>query len=142
MVGRAFKKGLQVVYGYFRYFLISIKTEEIFTIAGLWERWSPPQGDDIYSFTLITQEPNSFMKNIHNRMPAILLDKEQEKNWLDDDIPPEDLLDMLQPPPDEIMEAYTVPKRVGNVRENDAGLIERYHYKELEGNPSTEQELF
>lgn len=111
---------------------IKVKTEEIFTIAGLWERWSPPEGgDDVYTFTLITQSPNKFMSKIHDRMPAIL-SREQESMWLDQDIPPEDLLQMLQPPPDEIMEAYTVPRRVGNVRNNDAELIQPYDYAELE----------
>lgn len=110
---------------------IGVKNEEIFTIAGLWERWTPPEGEDIFSFTLITQEPNEFLRRIHDRMPAIL-SREQEKLWLEEDIPAEDLVDMLEPPPDELMTAYTVARRVGNVRENDPGLIEPFHFAELE----------
>ncbi len=109
---------------------IGIRGEEIFTIAGLWERWNAPDGNAIYSFTLITQDPNEIMAKIHNRMPAILT-REQEKLWLDDDIPATDLLDMLTPPPDEEIVAYTVPKRVGNVRNNDEGLLEEEIYSEL-----------
>ncbi len=112
---------------------IGIKDEAIFTIAGLWERWKSPQGEDIFSFTLITQEPNEFMSKIHNRMPAILR-REQEKLWLDDTIPAQDLLKMLSPPEDEKMEAYTVGRRVGNVRENDEGLLDEVVYPELEEN--------
>jgi putative SOS response-associated peptidase YedK len=111
-------------------FRIGIKDEEIFCIAGLWERWNNPEGGEIYSFTLITQEPNEFMSKIHNRMPAIL-DRDQEKYWLDDDIPVEDLINSLNPPPDENMIAYTVDARVGNVRNNDAELIKKVVYPEL-----------
>jgi putative SOS response-associated peptidase YedK len=111
-------------------FRIGIKGEEIFTIAGLWERWKSPAGEEIYSFTLITQEPNEYMAQIHNRMPAIL-DREQEKYWLDNDIPVEDLLASITPPPNEKMKAYTVDRRVGNVRNNDGDLLKEVIYPEL-----------
>jgi putative SOS response-associated peptidase YedK len=96
---------------------------EIFSVAGLWERWKSPEHEDIYSFTLITQEPNELMADIHNRMPAILR-PDQERDWLDMNIPSEDAIQMLQPYPSELMNAYPVSKRVGNVRENDEELIQ------------------
>ena len=96
---------------------------EIFSVAGLWERWKSPEHEDIYSFTLITQEPNELMADIHNRMPAILR-PDQERDWLDMNIPSEDAIQMLQPYPSELMNAYPVAKRVGNVRENDEELIQ------------------
>ena len=111
-------------------FRIITKNTEIFTIAGLWERWRDPKGDDVYTFTLITQEPNEIVKKIHNRMPAILL-PEQEKLWLDEEIPTQELLEMIKPYPEELMEAYTVSTKVNNVRENDPSLIERKDYPEL-----------
>ncbi len=95
---------------------------DIFSVAGLWERWKSPEGQDIYSFTLITQEPNELMTDIHNRMPAILL-PDQERDWLDMTIPAEEAIQMLEPYPSELMKAYRVSKRVGNVRENDKELI-------------------
>ncbi len=95
---------------------------DIFSVAGLWERWKSPEGQDIYSFTLITQEPNELMTDIHNRMPAILL-PDQERDWLDMTIPAEEAIQMLEPYPSALMKAYRVSKRVGNVRENDKELI-------------------
>jgi len=96
---------------------------EIFSVAGLWERWQSPEGQDIYSFTLITQEPNELMTDIHNRMPAILL-PEQERDWLDMTISAEEAIQMIEPYPSDLMKAYPVSKRVGNVRENDATLLD------------------
>ena len=101
---------------------ITTTNREVFCVAGLWERWSSPEGTDIHSFTLITQEPNELMQDIHNRMPAILL-PEQERDWLDMSIPSEEAIQLLEPYPSDLMKAYPVSKRVGNVRENDEELI-------------------
>jgi len=104
------------------YRIVTTNTE-VFSVAGLWERWSPKDGEDIYSFTLITREPNELMADIHNRMPAIL-SPEQERDWLNMDIPSTDALALLEAYPSDLMKAYPVSSRVGNVRENDAALLD------------------
>ena len=101
---------------------IVTKDKEIFTVAGLWDKWTNENGDDIYSFTLLTQAPNETIAEIHDRMPAILT-KEQEDLWLSDDLSPQQLVDMLEPYPDDQIEAYLVSKAVNNVRNNNADLI-------------------
>ena len=103
--------------------------QEIFTIAGLWEKWKDPEGGEIYTFTLITQPSNGVLKNIHDRMPAILL-PEQEKLWLDAEIPAVELLNEIAPYPDEMINAYTVSTRVNKVSENDKDLIKEVQYPE------------
>jgi len=105
---------------------IQTTDQEIFSMAGIWERWKNPQdGQLIFSFSVITQGPNELMEDIHNRMPAILR-AEQETLWLADDLSPKDLVEMIEPYPSEHMKAYPVSMRVGNVRNNDAGLIEEH----------------
>ncbi len=102
---------------------IQTTDQEIFTIAGLWEKWKAPDGEYVFTFTLITQDPNQKLKHIHDRMPAIL-NREQEDLWLSNEIPPGDLIQMIRPYPDELITFYPVSTRVNNVRENDATLIE------------------
>ncbi len=102
---------------------IKMKEQEIFCVAGMWEKWSSPEGEEIHTFTMITQPPNEMMEEIHNRMPAILY-PEQEKLWLESDVPVEDLYNLITPPDSADMIAYEVSSRVGNVRNNDAQLIE------------------
>jgi len=58
-------------------------------------------------------------------MPAILM-PEQEKRWLDMDVPPKDALQLIAPYPDDLLRAYKVDKRVGKVSENDAKLLEEW----------------
>jgi len=109
---------------------IITKDQEIFTMAGLWERWNAPDGQMVLSFSVITQEPNNLMADIHDRMPAILT-KDQEELWLSDDVSPIELVEMIQPYDDQLMEAYPVSKKVGNVRNNSADLIEKDDSEQL-----------
>ena len=57
---------------------------------------------------------------IHNRMPVILGEDGHDR-WLDLDADP---AEVLKPCPSGWLESYRVDKRVGNVRNNDSGLIE------------------
>ncbi|MBT8232384.1 MAG: SOS response-associated peptidase [Saprospiraceae bacterium] len=105
-------------------FRIQKKDGSLFSYAGLWSKWISPQGETIYSFTVITQPPNKLVEDIHDRMPAILTE-EQEELWLSEDLSPEDLVGMIAPYPDELLIAYPVSDKVNNVRNNDKSLLER-----------------
>lgn len=102
---------------------IHLKKQGIMTLAGLYDQWRSPEGQMIYSFTIITTEPNALMANIHDRMPVIL-DKVAAAQWLQHDLPQVQALNMLRPFDADSMLAYPVSKAVGNVRNNDPSLIE------------------
>ncbi|KAA8750118.1 SOS response-associated peptidase [Paenibacillus sp. UASWS1643] len=102
---------------------ILMKDDRIFSLAGLYDTWTDPDGNKLSTCTIITTEPNSLMEDIHNRMPVILR-PEDEAEWLgkdNDDV--ESLLGMLKPYRASEMRAYEVPKEVGNVRNNSEDLI-------------------
>ncbi len=101
-------------------YLIRLKGGGLFAFAGLWSTWRSPEGEDITSYTIMTTEPNALLATIHNRMPVILARDDHER-WLANE---RDSADLLRPYPANDMEAYPVDKRVGNVRNNDAALIE------------------
>ena len=85
-----------------------LKSKEPFAFAGLWDEWRQPDGDKLLSFTIITTGPNELMKPIHNRMPVILRQKD-ENIWLDPEITDFDqLVPILRPYPSDLMEAYEV----------------------------------
>ncbi len=117
-------------------FRIVLKDNGIFSVAGIWEKWKSSEGEEVFSFSVITQPPNKLMETIHDRMPAILL-PEQEQLWLDADISAEEALQLVAPFPDELLKAYTVSKRVNKVSENEASLIEEFHFDD-----STQGSLF
>jgi putative SOS response-associated peptidase YedK len=85
-----------------------LKSREPFAFAGLWDEWKQPDGDKLFSFTIITTGPNELMKPIHNRMPAILRQTD-ENMWLDPELMDFDkLTPLLRPYPTDLMEAYEV----------------------------------
>jgi len=92
-------------------------------LAGLWENWQSPAGEWVRRFAIITT-PNELCGEIHNRMPVILK-PETWTAWLGEeaaDVPR--LKSLLTPYPADEMTAWPVSGRVGNVRNNDASLIE------------------
>jgi putative SOS response-associated peptidase YedK len=82
-------------------------------------------GETVKTFAIITGEPNALCAPIHNRMPVIL-DAADWQTWLGE-VPatPDELQALLRPYPVERMEAHMIGPRIGNVKNDDAALIER-----------------
>ncbi|WP_028987203.1 SOS response-associated peptidase [Thermicanus aegyptius] len=59
-----------------------LPSREPFAMAGLWDRWQAPSGEEIFSCTIITREAAEEIRPIHDRMPLIL-PKGEEETWLD-----------------------------------------------------------
>ncbi len=97
-----------------------------YAFAGLWESWRPKEPADtppLETFTILTTDSNELMEPVHNRMPVILEPKDYDR-WLDPGDPARPPIDLLRPYPAERMRAWPVDDRVGNVRNNDADLLE------------------
>lgn len=102
---------------------IQLEEDEIFTMAGLWDKWESGDGKEIISCTIITTEANDFMRPIHHRMPVILT-REAEDIWLDRRVTEADKLKPLLVPYDGSMTAYEVPAAVNSPKNDDASVIE------------------
>jgi putative SOS response-associated peptidase YedK len=103
---------------------IGIPNFEVFLIAGLWEEWKSPDGEQILSFTLITQKPIDQIAHIHDRMPALIMPGE-EHTWLDLSIAPQEALDSIRPLAASEIDYHEVSSKVGNVRNNTPDLIQK-----------------
>ena len=99
---------------------IHLKSKEPFAFAGLWDFWRNVElGEVLHTFTIITTEPNTLLRPIHNRMPVIY-DEPMGRQWLEhqygDRAMP--LAEVLRPWPSELMEVRDVSTLV-NSPEND-----------------------
>jgi len=102
-------------------FLIRLRDGGPFAFAGLWERWTGPEGEPLESCTLLTTQPNALVAPIHNRMPVIL-DPSDYDAWLDPELQdPAALRPLLRAFPAERMTAHPVSQRVNNPRVDDPG---------------------
>src|SRR5690625_3001151 len=59
---------------------IQIKNRELFAFAGLWDKWKQ-DGKTLFTCTILTKDANTFMQDIHHRMP-IILPKSKQEEWI------------------------------------------------------------
>jgi putative SOS response-associated peptidase YedK len=105
-------------------YAIALANRGIMALAGLWENWRSSAGEWVRSFAIITTKPNELCAELHNRIPVVLAPETLAglaRGGADD---PAKLKALLAPYPSEAMTCWPVSARVGNVKNNDASLIE------------------
>lgn len=104
---------------------IALSDGEPMALAGLWERWTSPEGAPLDSCCIIVTAANDLMRPIHDRMPVILASEHWER-WLDPDLKdPLSLLAVLTPFPAEAMTAWPVGTGVNSPRNDRPECVER-----------------
>jgi putative SOS response-associated peptidase YedK len=87
-----------------------------FGFAGLWEPWAPPDTGVVGSCTVLTTTPNDLVREVHDRMPVMLL-PETFSAWLDPTVTEaDDLAPLLAPLPADRMSVREVGRAVNDVR--------------------------
>lgn len=84
--------------------------------AALWERWESGE-QELESCTMITTEANSFMQQLHTRMPVII-EANQQQLWLE-----HGPAELLRPAAEDVLQAWPVSRAVGNVRNEGPELL-------------------
>ena len=102
-------------------FRITRKDGSAFAMAGIWDKWISPEGEEIRSFSILTTRPDSLMEKIHDRMPVIL-DRESEKRWIGN-AAPESLLELLKPCDSSGLIAYPVSQLVNSPRNDSPNIL-------------------
>jgi putative SOS response-associated peptidase YedK len=102
---------------------IKMKNNELFAMAGLWESWKSPSGELVHTCTILTTAPNDLMSTIHDRMPVILKQAD-EQSWLNPEVKTiDELKPFLIPLENGLLEAYEVSDKVNSPKNNDSDLI-------------------
>jgi putative SOS response-associated peptidase YedK len=92
---------------------IALTTEEPFAFAGIWSTIHTADGIEQQTFAIITTTPNDLMESIHDRMPVILQERDEE-DWLNPQLSLEDATALLLPFPAELMTAYRVTPKINS----------------------------
>jgi putative SOS response-associated peptidase YedK len=107
---------------------ILLKNGELMMMAGVWDEWK--KGDTVKrTFSIITTTPNREIAALHDRMPVILTTPKAQQRWLSD-LPIEETLAMLKPPPDDILHLYRVSEKL-----NKAGYDGEDLHREVAEDP-------
>lgn len=89
---------------------------ELMAFAGLWDRWTSPQGIPMHTFTIITVTASKNLRDLHHRMPVIL-EREAESVWLNPEVTdPTELGQLFHSSLSEQLEAYPVSTVVNSAR--------------------------
>ncbi len=102
---------------------IYLTGNRLFAFAGLWDQWRTADGEVLRTCSIITMPAGSFMKPIHDRMPAIL-PLANEFRWLnpaESDLP--NLLALLVPPDENDFACHPVSAMVNSARHDREGCI-------------------
>ena len=101
-----------------------VKKQKYFSFAGLYTDWRhPTSGQEIKTYAIITTSPNELLEKVHNRMPVILKEKDEDA-WLNPDLVEiENIKEFLYPYPAQDMEKIAISKRVNNPFNNDPDII-------------------
>jgi putative SOS response-associated peptidase YedK len=95
-------------------YLVRMKDRSYLAMAGLYDRWESPEGEEVKSFTILTTSPNKLVGAIHDRMPVVLRTKDEEV-WLADGTLSRELYKkLIRPHPSRGMEAYRVSTLVNS----------------------------
>jgi len=105
-------------------FFIYLKGKKLFGFAGLYNKLIDAEGKPLYTFAILTCPPNTVVKKVHHRMPAILEEKD-ENSWLDPENKDfEKLYKLIKSYPSSQMKLHPVSKRVNNPSNDDSKLIQ------------------
>jgi putative SOS response-associated peptidase YedK len=99
-----------------------MNNKDLFAFAGLWEEFEDTDGNEIQTFMVFTQESNSLVAQVQDRMPVIL-SKENEKLWLDPNADDQSLVTMLTAFPATAMNHYSVSPGISDIKVDLASLI-------------------
>ena len=96
----------------------------LFALAGLWEHWQGPNGEEIDSCAILTTVPNELMRPLHDRMPVIV-PAADHRRWLDPGCQDAAAVaPLLAPLPAELMVVRPVGTYVNNPRNDGPRCID------------------
>jgi putative SOS response-associated peptidase YedK len=100
------------------------KDHEVFTFAGIWDTWADnTTGELVHSFSVITAGANEVTAKIGHHRSPVILDKPDEKKWLDDSLPLHEVLSLLKPYQGSDFKADPVSIRVKDPKNKGRDLL-------------------
>lgn len=96
-------------------FLIRRRDGNPMALAGVWETWTGPDGEEQDTACILTTDANGLMAGIHDRMPVIL-EPEDFDLWLDNDETDfKDAAALMRPAGNDVLEAFEISPLVNKV---------------------------
>ena len=105
------------------YFIYSTNNK-IMAFGGLYSAWINQSNETIYTFTIITTEPNNTLSKIHHRMPLILNEGDDIK-WINNSNNYESVKDLIKSFDDYKIDMYEISTLVNSVKNDNSEIQSR-----------------
>jgi putative SOS response-associated peptidase YedK len=93
-------------------------------MAGLWENWIGPNGEEVETACVLTTAANGTMAAVHDRMPVIL-EREMFETWLSPDETESDAaVALMRPAPNDLLDLCEIGPAVNKVANDGAWIQE------------------
>lgn len=99
----------------------TVRDQEVFSLAGVWEEFEDEGGELVHTFTMMTTPANQLVATIMERMPVIL-NKEEEEIWLSSSRETA-IFDTLKTYPAAKMDLYTVSAGIADPKNDFPSII-------------------
>ena len=107
-----------------RPYFVRRKDRKPLALAGLWETWIGPNGEEMESAAIVVTGANRTLAAIHDRMPVIV-PPEAFELWLDcANVDAQTAAALIAPAPDGLLEAYEISPAINRAANDGATLIE------------------
>ncbi len=100
----------------------SLRDKSVFSMAGLWEEYEDEESNAFHTFTILTVPSNNFTLTVSERMP-VMLDKVQEKIWLDKETSESELMSLTVAYPSDRMDGFAVSPQLNTLSFDRPSLI-------------------
>jgi putative SOS response-associated peptidase YedK len=99
-------------------------------LAGLWETWTGPNGEEVDTAAIVTTAANDTIAPLHHRMPVIIqpydFDMWLGKGEIESSVDAALAQVLIQAAPDKLLEAYPVSTEVNRVANDNPKLLELF----------------
>ena len=94
-----------------------------FALAGIWERWRGPGGEELATCAIVTTPPCAAIAHLHDRMP-LLLGRAERALWLDPSLTPAERSGLIRPYPGDDLVWHPVSTLVNAPAHDDPACLE------------------
>jgi putative SOS response-associated peptidase YedK len=106
-----------------RPYFVRPKSAGPIALAGLWETWTGPNGEELDTATIVTTEANRLLAPIHGRMPVIVA-PDAFNLWLDcANVDARTAAAVIAPAAEDLLECYPVSPSVNRADNDSPELI-------------------